>query len=261
MRALLLAAGLGTRLKPLTDTLPKCLMPIHGRPLLEFWLESMASAGIAPSLVNLHAHADMVREYLDHCGYENIHSVYEEELLGTGGTLLKNKKFFEGDSILLVHADNLSYFNAEAFVQAHASRPPECEITMMLFRTPEPEKCGIVELDERGVVQKFHEKVERPPGDLANGAVYIIEASLFPYLESLGREFIDFSVDVIPEYLGKIYTFFNEDFHRDIGNPNALRSALADYNFPVPEGRADAEWNRSFAEKRDAIEKILNESE
>ena len=65
VKAILLAAGLGTRLRPLTDTIPKCLVPIAGRPLLDFWIDQLADAGVREARVNTHAHAEQVRAYID----------------------------------------------------------------------------------------------------------------------------------------------------------------------------------------------------
>lgn len=230
MKALLLAAGLGTRLRPLTDTVPKCLVPINGRPLLGYWLQMLSDAGVGPLLVNLHYFADIVQKYLHTSEFtQNISIVYEEKLLGTAGTLLKNRPFFNNEPVMLVHADNLSKFDVNAFMQTHYKRPVECEITMMTFNTPTPESCGIVELDERGIVQAFHEKVENPPGNLANGAVYIIEPSVFEFLEKINKEEIDFSTEVLPAYLGRIITFNNDIYHRDIGTIESYEAALREY--------------------------------
>ncbi len=230
IRALLLAAGLGTRLRPLTNTIPKCLVPIHGKPLLGYWLEILGKAGVQPILINLHYFADAVLDYLNTNGFtQNISTVYEKHLLGTAGTLLKNRNFFDNESVMLVHADNLSKFDVTAFIQAHHERPSGCEITMMTFTTLTPESCGIVEMDEHGVVQAFHEKVSNPPSNLANGAVYILESSVFKFLDSLGKEEIDFSTEVLPSYMGRIFTFHNDIYHRDIGTMESYEAAKSDY--------------------------------
>ncbi len=230
MRALLLAAGMGTRLRPLTDSIPKCLVPIHGRPLLEYWLQMLSEAGVTPMLVNLHYFADTVRAYLKTSPYaKNVTVVYEENLLGTGGTLLKNRQFFGEDPVMLVHADNLSRFDVKAYARAHRNRPAGCEITMMTFVSEAPESCGIVELDKHGVVQAFHEKTSNPPGNLANGAVYILEPSVFSFLESLSKDQIDFSTEVLPHYLGRIFTFHNGVYHRDIGTIESYNRAEREY--------------------------------
>ena len=112
----------------------------------------------------------------------------------------------------------------------HANRPSGCEMTMMTFSTSTPESCGIVELDEYGVVKAFHEKVKNPPGNLANGAVYILEPSIIGFLEGLGKRIIDFSTEVLPRYIGRIFTFHNDIYHRDIGTIESYNAALKEFN-------------------------------
>lgn len=218
MKVLLLGAGLGTRLRPITDNIPKCLVPINSKPLLEYWLDSLTEVGIDEFLINTHYLHEQVESYINTSKYKDkITLVYEKELLNTGGTLLANKTFFADKSFMLVHADNLSFCDFKDFIDTHKNRDMICEITMMLFKTDTPSNCGIVELDNKKIVQKFHEKVENPPSNLANGAVYICEPSIFDFLESLNKKDIDFSNDVLPKYLGKINTYLNNTYHRDIG--------------------------------------------
>ncbi len=231
MRALLLSAGLGTRLRPLTDTVPKCLVPVNGVPLMGYWFDMLCKAGIVPVLVNLHHLPDKVMDFIENSPYEKyISTVYEEKLLGTGGTLLKNRNFFGSDQILMIHCDNLSVFDITAFVAAHNSRPKGCEITMMTFKSESPESCGIVELNRQNIVCGFYEKVHNPPGNLANGAVYILEPSIFDFLKDFGKDEIDFSTEVLPEYLGKIYTFHNSVYHRDIGTFESYAKAETEFS-------------------------------
>ncbi|MGA1823319.1 MAG: nucleotidyltransferase family protein [bacterium] len=231
MKALLLAAGLGTRLKPLTNKIPKCLVPIKGKPLLEYWLRMLVHAEVYPILINLHYFSDQVCTYLENsefCSF--VTTVYEDNLLGTGGTLLKNRDFFDNEPIILIHADNLSRFNMKAFIRQHQNCPRGCKITMMTFNTSTPNDCGIVELDDRGVVQAFYEKVSDPPGNLANGAVYILDPSIIDFLASLDKEVIDFSTEILPHYLGHIYTFHNNMYHRDIGTMESYKAANREFN-------------------------------
>lgn len=245
--ALLLAAGLGTRLRPLTDVLPKCLMPVNGRPLLEYWLAMLRDAGISRIVVNLHHHAGLVREYVEQSPFARcVTFSYEEELLGTGGTLLHNRALLEGGPILLAHADNLSVLDPRRFIERHAARPALACMTMMTFVASHPESCGIVELDGTGLVRAFHEKVPNPPGRLANAALYMVEPSLFAFLQSLGKRVIDFSTEVIPGHLGRIFTFHNDVYHRDIGTLASLAQAQFEYPMVSP-GRADDAWARLLA--------------
>jgi len=111
---------------------------------------------------------------------------------------------------MLVHADNLSLFDVRAFVRQYEKREEGIEITMMTFNTTEPEACGIVELNDRGIVKAFHEKVENPPGFLANGAVYILSPSIM-------------------DFMGRINTFYNQIYHRDIGTIKSLKEARREF--------------------------------
>ena len=157
MRALVLAAGLGTRLRPLTDHLPKCLVPIHGKPLLSYWLDRLLSGDIERVLINTHYLPDAVTRFVAQSAWrDRITLVHEDVLLGTGGTLLQNSDFFSSDPFIVAHADNLTQFDLAAFMNRHARRPAGVEMTMMTFETDAPQTCGIVEEDERGIVVGFH---------------------------------------------------------------------------------------------------------
>jgi mannose-1-phosphate guanylyltransferase len=231
MRALLLAGGLGTRLRPLTDRVPKCLVPIKGRPLIDYWFELLLGQNaVERVLVNTHWLADVVREHVDRSPWrDRIDLVHEEQLLGTGGTILANRSWFGEGSFMVAHADNLTQFVPRAFLAAHAARKPGVAITMMAFMSDNPSSCGILECDADGVVQAFHEKVANPPGNLANAAVYIFAPEVMDFLAHLGKPVIDLSTEVLPQFLGRIAIFRNTAYHRDIGTIESLRQAEIDY--------------------------------
>jgi len=226
MRAMLLAAGLGTRLRPLTDTIPKCLVPIKGRALLGVWLDRLSQVGVGPFLINTHYLQEQVQAFVASSPYrERVTLVEEKELLGTAGTLIANLGFFDGGDGLLIHADNYCLANLEGFLQAHSNRPSNCLMTIMTFRTDNPQSCGIVELDERGVVTGFHEKIEQPPSNLANGAVYFLSAELLKIIKMELNAAKDFSTEVLPNMIGRIYTYESKDFFIDIGTLEAYNRA------------------------------------
>ena len=210
MKALLLAAGLGTRLRPLTNDWPKCLMPIKGRPLLEYWLSILKQNNINNVVVNRHHHAGIIEDFLQQKQFEGwVRSVYEKELLGTAGTLRNNAEF----------EDFIAYHNHE--------RPTNTLITMMTFYCQNPTSCGIVELNDQGVVIGFHEKVKNPPGKLANAAVYIVEPEVLNWIENSSK-IEDISTEVLPHFVGKIATWNNNNIHKDIGTIEMLQSAQQD---------------------------------
>ena len=246
VRALLLAAGLGTRLKPLTDAWPKCLMPIGNRPLLEYWLQSLQLAGIQEVCVNLHHHADIVSSFLDRPAFQSwVTAVQEPTLLGTAATLRANAEFLQDATVLLVHADNWSNCDLKAFIAFHQHhRKTHCPISMMTFNTDTPQSCGIVVTDSDDVVVEFHEKVENPPGNRANGAVYLLEPEVLHWLQQ-NPSITDFSTEVLPRYIGRIACWHNPGFHRDIGTLRALQQAQLDLKPALLWPKSDA-WQQAF---------------
>lgn len=226
MRAMLLAAGLGTRLRPITNTLPKCLVPIHGKPLLQIWLERLADVGVGTFLINTHYLSEQVETFVEKSRFrDSIELVCEPELLGTAGTLIRNSDFFKGEDGLLIHADNYCLSDLDAFINAHQRRPERCVMTMMTFRTDEPSACGIVKLDSDGVVTEFYEKIETPPGNVANGAVYILSSELINTINVDFSNASDFSTGVLPYLSRKIYTYMSSGIFIDIGTIEKYRLA------------------------------------
>jgi len=241
-----LAAGMGTRLKPLTEIWPKCLMPIRAVPLLDYWLATVKEIGVDNVLVNVHSHAACVNEFLGRRKFRGwVMSVNEPMLLGTAGTLRVNANFFRGSTVLLVHADNWCHCDFSDFINYHFNRRPKhCLITMMTFSTDFPQSCGIVETDDSGVVTAFHEKVLNPPGNRANAAIYLLEPQVLEWLESQ-TDITDFSTEVLPRYVGRISTWHNAEIHRDIGTLSELRAAQADL-VPAHFVFGKDEWQRGF---------------
>jgi mannose-1-phosphate guanylyltransferase len=237
MRAVLLAAGLGMRLRPLTEHVPKCLVPILGRPLLDYWFDLLFPAGIERVLVNTGWLADQVIAHVSRSPWrDRVVLTHEDALLGTGGTLLANRDFIGAGPVLVAHADNLTDFDPDQLLRAHAARPPHCAITMLAFRTDAPRTCGILELDGQSVVQAFHEKVEDPPGNLANAAVYVFEPEVITLAAGFGRPFVDLSTEVIPRFIGRILSVEHGGYHRDIGSLESLARAHADFEARLHTG-------------------------
>ena len=233
MRALLLAAGLGTRLRPLTLTVTKCLVPIHGKPLLDYWLDHLFAGGTDRVLINTHWLAGTVRDHVAASPWrDRIDLVHEQDLLGTAGTVLANRAWIGDQPFLLAHADNLTDFDVALFRARHAQRPAGCAMSMLAFRTDDPKSCGILELDGVQVLQKFHEKVEQPPSNLANAAVYICEPEIVDVIASLGKPVVDFSTEVIPVFMGRILAVETAGYHRDIGSMTSLKAAELEFARP-----------------------------
>jgi len=246
VKPILLAAGVGERLRPFTNILPKCLMPIHGVPLLEYWLASMHLLNIHDVLVNVHYRSADVIDFLSRPRFSNwVTYVEENHLLGTAGTIRANQNFLKDSSCFLVHADNWCSCDLQSFLNYHRyDRPSNTLITMMTFTSDNPQSCGIVETDANGVVIRFHEKVKRPPGNKANAAVYLVESEVIEWINE-NKKATDFSTEVIPSFIGKIATWHNHSIHRDIGTVDSLLRVQQDFKPTLPWPNKD-EWQISF---------------
>ena len=224
--AVLLSAGFGTRLRPITDTTPKCLVPINGKPLLQIWLEQLSAIGITEFIINSHYLADKVTDFIEKSSFSAQVTIFHEpELLGTLGTLKATKTYWQNKNVIVAHADNLCFASWEKFFNCFHQRPDDCLATMMLFESDNPTSCGVVTLDAEQRVIEFFEKVNKPPTNLANAAIYLFDESLASFIATLPEQYSDISVDLMPKLLGKMNTWLNDGYLRDIGNPQSLAIA------------------------------------
>ena len=235
MRALLLAAGLGTRLDPLTRYLPKCLMPLYGRPLLDHWLEKLSDLGVNEFVVNTHHHADLVADYVRASRFADaVTLAHEPELLGTSGTIRLHAEFLAAGDSLVLHADNFCEDDLSGLIAAHQSRPDGCILTMLTFRASDPSSCGIVETDGRGVMTALHHKISSPPSDRANAATYVFTPELVD-LVVRDLEVFDFSAETLPKLVGKAMTGHTGLPFTDIGTvAEYLRAGIDPLVWAVP---------------------------
>jgi NDP-sugar pyrophosphorylase family protein len=223
-KAVLLAAGLGTRLRPITDTTPKCLVEIAGRPLLDYWFGTLAHAGIRDVLINTHHLPDPVRRFIGAKNQNGFRCVetFEPVLRGSAGTIAANRGWADdADDVVIVYADNLSDVDLATLVSAHRSHGEP--ITMLLFRAPNPKACGIAELDPEGRVTAFEEKPTHPKSDLANAGVYVVTPA--GWCEIADMKALDIGFDVLPKFLGRIHGHAHRGYHLDIGDRSALAAA------------------------------------
>jgi mannose-1-phosphate guanylyltransferase len=226
-KAFLLGAGLGTRLRPLTDRVPKCLLPINGKPLLEIWLNLCEQWGIQDVLINTHHLAPMVEAWAAaRTSRTRIHLSYEETLRGSAGTVAANRDFIgNARDFYIFYADNLIAVDLEALASFHFRH--DGILTLGLFHSPQPRQCGIVTLDSEQRVVTFEEKPAQPKSDLANAGVFIARRELLDFLPSSG--FSDFGRDILPKLVGRMHGYVLKGYLLDIGTPENYRRALAEW--------------------------------
>lgn len=238
VRVLLTAAGVGSRLKPITDSLPKALVPIAGKPLLQYWFDAFAHAGIRHVLVNTHHMPDQIRAFLasqNAPGKFVASETYEPALLGSAGTISANQAFVprDGGDVLIIYSDNISNVDLSKFLAFHRSHGDP--FTMLLFRAQFPEKSGIAEVAADGKVLSFIEKPKQPKSDLANAGMYAMSAAMWHEIASWKA--FDIGFDVLPKIVasGRMRAIEHthvarngKPYHRDIGTHESLAIANAE---------------------------------
>lgn len=226
MKAFLLAAGNGTRLRPITDSIPKCLVPIRGVPMLAIWLRLCKTLEITELLINLHAHADIVRTFLQQCdeGDVCVHVAEEKHLLGSAGTLRANRKWVEGEDLFWVfYADVLHRANLPAMLRLHRERG--LAATLGVYEVPEPSRCGIVTANSYGVIEKFVEKPTHPTSNLAFSGLMIGTRAVLDVIPDDVPADIGFHV--LPKLTGQMLAFPIRDYLIDVGTLDNYQQAQA----------------------------------
>lgn len=223
MKAFLLAAGLGTRLRPLTETTPKCLVPIAGRPLLSYWFALLERSGVEEVLINVHHLPDQVRRFVSGATTPLRVTIADEPtLLGSAGTIRANQAWIAGgEPFLIAYADNLTNVDLRALARQHTRHAPL--LTMGLFRAAEPSRCGIAALDDSGCVIGFEEKPVRPQSNLANAGVYMTDQRILGAIPDVTPA--DFGRDVLPGLVGQMHGVLLDGDIIDVGTPDSYDQA------------------------------------
>lgn len=233
MKALILSAGLGTRLRPITDKIPKSLVPINKKPLLSYHLESLKYYGIESVLVNTHYLNDQVESFVYNYNKNNtslkVETIYEKELLGSAGTLKANKSFFDNeDDMIVIYGDNLTCINYESIIDFHKKK--KALVTIAAYIEPRPETKGIIVFDNDKRITKFIEKPkpEQIVSNYANAGIYVINRKIFKYLFDLDKALLDFGYDIFPYLISKnqpMFIYEMNEFLLDIGTPESYNKA------------------------------------
>jgi mannose-1-phosphate guanylyltransferase len=231
VKAFLLAAGVGSRLRPVTDTVPKCLVPVAGRPLLDLWLDSLDRAGVDEVLVNLHHRAEAVRTYLaQRTGPPVVRTVYEPELLGSFGTLAANRAWVAAEEMFLAcYADNLTDFDLASLISAH--RQVNSVATLTTFHSDNPSAGGVMETDATGRLTGFAEKPDRPVSDLVNAGMYAFHPAVLDEIDGTPPK--DIGYHLLPRLVGRAFVLPVDSYFRDIGTVAAYQLARAEWPVTV----------------------------
>jgi NDP-sugar pyrophosphorylase family protein len=185
MRAMILAAGFGTRLQPLTNTLPKALVPVAGRPLIEYGLLWLKSQGITEVIINLHHLGDKIRAALGDGGRYGLRIVYspEDPILDTGGGIKKAQPFLAGETFLVLNSDTILDLDLTALLHFHLHN--QAIATLVLRPDPAAVRYGLLEIDQRGRLRRFLGQptvVDEPLTALMFTGLQVLEPRIFPLM-------------------------------------------------------------------------------
>ena len=231
MRAVLMAGGSGTRLRPLTCDLPKPMVPILNRPIAEHIINLLKRHQITEVVATLHYLPDVMRDYFQDgsdFGVQMTYAVEEDQPLGTAGCV-KNIAELLDETFLVISGDSITDFDLSAAIEFHKSR--QSKATLILTRVPNPVEFGVVITDEQMRIRRFLEKPSTSEifSDTVNTGTYILEPSVLEYLPV--NEECDFSKDLFPLLLEKdepMYGYIAEGYWCDVGHLDAYREAQYD---------------------------------
>jgi mannose-1-phosphate guanylyltransferase len=242
MRAMILAAGLGTRLRPITYGMPKPMVPVLNRPLMEHIARLLARHGFGEAIANLHWFPDLIEWHFADGSAFGLHLTYRQvvQLLGTAGGV-RNVADYLGDSFLVVAGDALTDLDLAAMREFHESH--DGVATVATKRAPDTSQFGVVITDGDGRIQGFQEKPDPAEAlsDLANTCIYMFRREVFDFFPEPGTskaagpddppDFTDWAMDVFPALLDGDVPFYSHEidaYWNDIGNLDELRQGNLD---------------------------------
>jgi mannose-1-phosphate guanylyltransferase/mannose-1-phosphate guanylyltransferase/phosphomannomutase len=227
---MVLAAGLGTRLRPLTHEIPKPLVPVVNRPIMEHILELLANHGLTEIVANLHWYADTIRDRFgdgSELGVEITYS-YEEELLGTAGGVRNVSDFFGDEPFVVMAADALTDIDLGALIRTHEAN--DWIATLAVKQVKDTTEYGVVVTADGDRIEGFQEKPEAADAlsDLANCMIYVLEPEIFDHFPD--KQEVDFALDVFPALLQAGVPFgvhAIDEYWNDVGSlPEYLQGNL-----------------------------------
>jgi mannose-1-phosphate guanylyltransferase len=225
MKAMVLAAGLGTRLRPLTYEITKPMVPVLDRPVMEHILDLIDRHSFEGTIANLHYFPETIREYFG----ERISYSFEEQLLGTAGGVRACAEFFGDEPFLVISGDALTDIDLSAFAKRH--REAGGIATLAVKRVPDTREYGVVLHDGDGRITGFQEKPEPDEAlsDLGNCGIYMFDPRIFDYFPD--RPFVDWAKDVYPALLENDVPFYIHElseYWNDVGSLAELRQGTFD---------------------------------
>jgi mannose-1-phosphate guanylyltransferase/phosphomannomutase len=230
MKAVVMAGGFGTRIQPLTSSVPKPMIPVMNKPMMEYIIDSLKEAGIVDIVILLYFKPEVIKSCFGDGSRKGVRISYvqPDDDYGTAGAVKKAEQYLD-EKFIVVSGDLITDFNIQEIIGYHDVKSSKATIT--LTSVPDPLQFGVVITDKEGQIIRFLEK----PGwgevfsDTINTGIYVFEPEILNYIPE--NTSFDFSKDLFPKLMGggtKIYGYNAKGYWRDVGNPDSYRAALQD---------------------------------
>ena len=228
-KAVILAGGKGTKLRPYTYEIPKSLLPIKGKPLLEYIIENIKACGITDIIICTGYLGEKIKEYFSDGQKYGVHITYSQEHapLQTGGALLKVKSFLQNEPFLLIYGDTLTNLHLKDFVDFHIEH--KSTATIALTTVPHPSDFGQLTLHGIQLVNFYQKNKHGIKSNLINCGIYVFQPEIFEFFSQTKKSF--FLEDVIEHLISKrkVNGFVFEGQWFDVGNPNQYEKAIKEF--------------------------------
>jgi len=223
MKALLLAAGRGTRLGKITETIPKPLVKVKDKPVIDYLIQKLINLNVTHILINTHYKNTLIEEYINSTKYDvEISLIYEPQLLGTAGTLKYNINALSSEDFIVMHADNYFQDDLKRLKHNHLISSSTSVLTMGTFLVDNPANFGTMVLSDDNTIVSYFEKDKDSPSKIANSAIYFMKPEITNKINSLKNNENDISLNLIPKLVGKMKAFPLNGYFYDIGTPENL---------------------------------------
>ena len=228
-KAIILSAGKGVRMEEATENLPKVMLKLAGKPLLQYNIELLKKHGVEDICINLHHFPEKIKGFLeDGSGFGvKVHYNYEPELLGTSGSLLAFKKILNED-FFVIYGDVIGEVDLKKWVSFHKEK--KSDATLIVHKSSHPEDSDIVQINENGKITRLINKPgNRDYGILGSAAWYIVSPKVFNYLSEGNSDFIR---DIFPKMIkdgSDLYGYNTDELLGDVGTPKRFKKMEAHF--------------------------------
>uniref|UniRef100_UPI002635B823 NDP-sugar synthase n=4 Tax=Sulfuricurvum TaxID=286130 RepID=UPI002635B823 len=231
MKAVVMAGGFGTRIQPLTNSIPKPMLPIMNRPMMEHTIVSLKNLGITEFIVLLYFKPEVIKEYFKDGSKWGINITYvvPDDDYGTAGAVKKAQEFIGNENFIIISGDLVTDFDFQQIFDYHTAK--NSKLTITLTSVENPLEFGVVIANEEGKIEKFLEKPSWGEvfSDTINTGIYIIEPEILDYIPK--NENFDFAKDLFPLLMRQgidLIAGYAQGYWRDVGNPESYRDVYED---------------------------------